>query len=236
MVQNSVDEEKKEKAEQLDLFKGYEDTLVPAFADEAESKKDEGNTVDNGDLDVSLGVDEMADGISGEAGLIADGVTTEMLEGQNETGDSGIPSLVSMLADSVSSVDIEAETKDSDGTDTHTEVQAGTKATEANLGVEDDPNKVTEHKDVEKTVGADNIDWGSRFGTVTESDTPKVEKKATAKKIGFAKPKVESTEIDWASRFGLAPSKKKSKDKDQTKHVAEKHLREQSASNDGPEL
>lgn len=236
MAQNSVDEEKKEKSEQVDLFKGYEDTLVPAFSDEAEPKTDEANTVDNGDLDVSLGVDEMVDGISGEAGSIADGVTTEMLEGQNETGDSGIPSLVSMLADGMSSVDIEAETKDGDGTDTHTEAQAGTKATEADLGVEDDPNKVTEHKDVEKTVGADDIDWGSRFGTVAEPETPKVEKKATTKNVEPAKPKVESTEIDWSSRFGLAPSKKKSKDKDRTKHVAEKHLREQSASNDGPEL
>jgi hypothetical protein len=236
MAQNNVDEEKKENDEQLDFFKGYEDTLVPAFSDEAELNEDEGNTVDNGDLDVSLGVDEMADGISGEAGLIADGITTEMIEGQNETGDSGIPSLVSMLADGMSSVDIEAEAKDGDETDTHTAVQAGTKATEADLGIEDDPNKVTEHKDVEKTVGADNIDWGSRFGTVAEPETSKFEKKATAKKVEPAKPKVESTEIDWASRFGLAPSKKKSKDKDRTKHVAEKRLREQSASNDGPEL
>lgn len=236
MAQNSVDEEKKKNDEQLDLFKGYEDTLVPAFSDEAEPKNDEGNTVDDGDLDVSLGVDEMVDGISGEAGSIADGVTTEMLEGQNETGDGGIPSLVSMLADGMSSVDIEAETKDGDGTDTHTEAQAGTKATEADLGVEDDPNKITEHKDVEKNVGADNIDWGSRFGAIAEPETPKVEKKATAKKVAPAKPKVASTEIDWASRFGLASSKKKSKDKDRTKHVAEKHLREQSASNDGPEL
>lgn len=236
MAQTSVDEEKKKNAEELDLFKGYEDTLVPAFSDEIEPKKDDGNTVDNGDLDVTLGVDEMADGISGEAGSIADGVTTEMLEGQNETGDSGIPSLVSMLADGMSSVDIEAEAKDGDGTDTHTEAQAGTKVTEADLGVEDDPNKVTEHKDVEKTVGADNIDWGSRFGTVVEPERPKVEKKATAKKVASAKPKVASTEIDWASRFGFAASKKKSKDKDRTKHVAEKHLREQSASNDGPEL
>lgn len=192
-----------------DVFEGFEDTEVEAFSH------------------LTNEYEEALELATDEAENVEDAVVDEALDGGNEAGDLGIPSIGSMLMSGISSIDISANKE----TDDVSDPEADLNLTEASLGQAETAAEKQDALDekaeeTESKFGAAKINWAERFGIKDKVETKKksLEKDATSTKSGAAK-------IDWAERFGI---KNKTKEKEDATHkVAVAHMTKTAS---GPEL